>query len=181
MGRTAKGAGLSSCDNRSVRYDIVSVASCAGHFPKLTLDDLAGHFDVLLSGHEDEDVTRRKREMDLQDLLDGAVDIVLARRLRVEDLDRESTTRDGEAWCIAIEVGELRCKISLDEYGVSELHTFSAFIVAEVTMSLRSLRRVKTKRDVSFAQILGCKAAYSFVTGPSERRYSGIARELHPK
>ena len=103
MGRTAKGAGSSSCDNRSVRYDIVSVASCAGHFPKLTLDDLAGHFDVLLSGHEDEDVTRRQREMDLQDLLDSAVDIVLARRLRVEDLDRESSPRDSERGCVPVE------------------------------------------------------------------------------
>ena len=103
MGRTAKGAGSSSCDNRSVQYDIVSDVSCAGHVLKLTLNDLAGHFDILLSGHEDEDVTRRKREMYLQDLLDGAVDIVLARRLRVEDLDRESSPRDSERGCVPVE------------------------------------------------------------------------------
>ena len=104
MGRTVKGAGSSSCDNRSVQSNMISDVSCAGHVPKLTLNDLAGHFDILLSGHEDEDVTRRKREMDLQDLLDGAVDIVLARRLRVEDLDREGTSGDREARRVTIEL-----------------------------------------------------------------------------
>ena len=113
MGSTAKGAGSSSWDNRSVQSNIVSDVSCAGHVLQLTLDDLAGHFDVLLSGHEDEDVTRREREMDLQDLLDGAVDIVLARRLRVEDLDRERPARDGERGRVAIEGRELNNSVSI--------------------------------------------------------------------
>ena len=61
-----------------------------------TLNDLTGDLDVLLTGHEDEHVPWRVRQMDLEDLLDGAVDVVLARRLAVEDLDRERSSGDGE-------------------------------------------------------------------------------------
>ena len=46
--------------------------------------------------------------MDLEDLLHGAVDVVLTGRFGVEDLDREGTTRNSEARCIAVELRELR-------------------------------------------------------------------------
>ena len=60
--------------------------------------------------------------MDLEHLLHGAVDVVLARRLGVEGFDGESTTGDGEAGRVAIELRELlgvhssRCD---DEFEVS--------------------------------------------------------------
>lgn len=73
----------------------------------LTFDNGAGHLDVLLTGHEDENVAGRIGEMNLKDLLDGAVDVVLARRLAVEDFDRESATRDREERGRAVEVREL--------------------------------------------------------------------------
>ncbi len=113
------------------------------HMP--TLHNLAGYLDVFLPGHEDEDVARREREMDLQDLLDGAVDVVLARRLRVEGLDRERPPGDGERRRIPIERRELQ-EQGWQSVQLRRLHarTFSAFMVAEVTMSLRSLRRDRT-------------------------------------
>lgn len=45
--------------------------------------------------------------MDLQDLLDGAIDIIFARCLRMEDFNRESTAGDRKRRCIAVETREL--------------------------------------------------------------------------
>ena len=45
--------------------------------------------------------------MDLEDLLDGAVNIVLAGRLAVEDFDGERPAGDCEFWRAAVEVGKL--------------------------------------------------------------------------
>ena len=44
--------------------------------------------------------------MDLQYLLDGAVYVVLAWRLGMEDFNGEGSTRDGEDGGVAIKVGE---------------------------------------------------------------------------
>ena len=70
-------------------------------------DHFAGTFDVLLASHEDEDVAGGVREMDLQRLLDGGIDVVLAWRLAEEDIDREGTPRDGEARRVVEEAREL--------------------------------------------------------------------------
>jgi len=45
--------------------------------------------------------------VDLKNLLDSAIDIILAGRLAMEDLDRESTTWDGERWSGTVKVGKL--------------------------------------------------------------------------
>lgn len=45
--------------------------------------------------------------MNLQDLLDGAIDIILAWRFAVVYLDWECSTRNGECSSIAEEAGEL--------------------------------------------------------------------------
>lgn len=45
--------------------------------------------------------------MNLKNLLDGAFHVIFARRLGMEYLHRESTTRDRKARRIAIEVGKL--------------------------------------------------------------------------
>ena len=45
---------------------------------KPLVDHLTGDFDVFLTGHEDEDIAGREGEVNLEDLLDGGVDIVLA-------------------------------------------------------------------------------------------------------
>jgi hypothetical protein len=85
--------------------------------------------------------------VNLQYLFDSAIDIVFARRLAMEDLDREGPTRNGEIRRFAEEVGELdRYALSVDRIEPSHhrLLTFSAFMVADVTISLRSLRRVRT-------------------------------------
>ena len=85
--------------------------------------------------------------MDLQDLLDCAVHVVLAWRLRVENLDRECTTGDSEARCVAVELGELINALSICvpvSRKPQNVFTFSAFIVAEVTINFKSLRRDKT-------------------------------------
>lgn len=82
-----------------------------------TLDDIARDFDVLLARHEDQDVARRVRDVDLERLLDGRVDIVLARRLAEEDVDGEGATRDREAGGVVVEARELAWKAK-----VSRLH-----------------------------------------------------------
>jgi hypothetical protein len=46
--------------------------------------------------------------MDLEHLLDGTVDIVLARRFAVERLDRERSTWNGERRSVSVEVRELK-------------------------------------------------------------------------
>jgi hypothetical protein len=77
-----------------------------------TRNDGAGDLNVLLTSHEDENVAGRVRDVDLERLLDGAVDVVLARRLREEDVDGEGSTRDGVAGSVIVELGELLVKTS---------------------------------------------------------------------
>ena len=92
--------------------------------------------------------------MNLQDLLDCTIHVVLAWRLGVKDLHRECTTGDGKAGSVAVELGEL------DKWALSgrfcamgeRFLTFSAFIVAEVTISFKSLRRDRTAKRVSKVQ-----------------------------
>jgi hypothetical protein len=111
-----------------------------------TIDDIASRLNVFLTGHEDQDITRRMRYVNLESLLDSTVDVVLAGGLAEEDVDGERSSRDGEARCAIVELRELHERIvSIFEQGTREERlTFSAFIVAEVTMSLRSRRRDKT-------------------------------------
>ena len=83
--------------------------------------------------------------MDLKYLLHSAVDIIFTRGFGVENLDREGTSGNSKCWCIAVESREL-CNVSTslrEKFG--PCFTFSAFMVAEVTMSLRSLRRDRTE------------------------------------
>ena len=44
-----------------------------------TLYDLAGNFNVFLTSHENQDIARWKRQMDLKDLFDSTIDVVFAR------------------------------------------------------------------------------------------------------
>jgi hypothetical protein len=73
----------------------------------LALHHLTCNFDVFLTSHEHKNIAGRETEMDLEDLLDGRVNVIFARAFGVEGLDRERSTRDGEAWCRAIEIAEL--------------------------------------------------------------------------
>jgi hypothetical protein len=86
--------------------------------------------------------------VDLEDLLDSAVYIVLTWRFAVEDLDRESPTRNGVGSGVTEEGREL-CT-SLDINGTRLELTFSAFMVADVTMSFKSLRRDRTGQMISW-------------------------------
>jgi hypothetical protein len=62
----------------------------------------------------------------------------------VECLDRECSTRDCEAGRTPIELGELRlCQLQCALKWNSE-QTFSAFMVADVTISFKSRRREST-------------------------------------
>ena len=74
-----------------------------------TFNDLACCLDILLTRHEHQDIALRTRQVDLQHLLDGRVDIVFARGLAVKDLDREGTSGNGELGCTAKEARELTC------------------------------------------------------------------------
>lgn len=76
---------------------------------RLTLHDLTSDLNVFLASHENEDIPRRETEVDLQNLLDRRIHVIFAWAPRVRDFDRESSTRDGEARCIAVELGELLC------------------------------------------------------------------------
>jgi hypothetical protein len=84
--------------------------------------------------------------MDLQYLFDRAIDIVFTRRFRMKDLDGKGASGNCKDGGVPIKVGELRIMSSQHHprtVSIMDL-TFSAFIVAEVTMSLRSRRLVKT-------------------------------------
>lgn len=58
----------------------------------LTSNDIASSLDILLTRHEHQDITLRHRQMNLQDLLDGAIDIVLTWGFTMINLDRERTS-----------------------------------------------------------------------------------------
>lgn len=73
----------------------------------LTLDDGTRGLDVLLTGHEDENVTSRLGQVDLQYLLDGTIHIIFAGGFRVEDFYGECTPWDGVRCGISKEPGEL--------------------------------------------------------------------------
>ncbi|SRR5258708_1170083 len=72
----------------------------------LTVHNLTRYLDILLPGHKYQNVPRRKRQVDLEHLLDGAVNVVLARRFGGEDFDWEGSTRDGEYGGVSVKVGE---------------------------------------------------------------------------
>lgn len=76
----------------------------------LSLYDLTGYLDVLLSSHEHEDIAWWQRQMDLQNLLYGTIHVVFTRRFGVEHFNREGTSWYCESRCSAIEVGELSPK-----------------------------------------------------------------------
>jgi len=71
------------------------------------LYDLTSDLDIFLSSHENEDISRWKGKVNLQDLLHGTIHVVLTGRLGVECLDGECTTRDGEARSSSIKFGKL--------------------------------------------------------------------------
>lgn len=86
--------------------------------------------------------------MDGEDLLHGGIHIVLARILRKHDVDRERSTRYVEDRHVAEKLGKL-CAAGQQPFlprTVYKTHTFSAFIVADVTINFMSLLRAKTKR-----------------------------------
>lgn len=47
------------------------------------------------------------RDVNLEGLLDGAIDVVLARRFAEQNVDGEGTSRNGVAWSVVVELGEL--------------------------------------------------------------------------
>ena len=58
--------------------------------------------------------------MNLEDLLDSAVNVVFTGRLRMKHFDGESTTRNGICWRISIERGELVSSLNrVQQYGGS--------------------------------------------------------------
>lgn len=61
----------------------------------------------------------------------------------MENFNRECTPRNGIRRSVAVEIGKLMGHELLNSINNNN-RTFSAFIVAEVTMSLRSRRRDKT-------------------------------------
>jgi hypothetical protein len=74
---------------------------------QLTINHSACHFDVLLPSHENQNISHRHRKMDLQNLLNSAVDVVLTRSSTMEDLDRERSAGDGVVGRLTEELGEL--------------------------------------------------------------------------
>ena len=72
-------------------------------------DHFAGTFDVLLASHEDEDVAWWMRQVDLESLLDSAVNVVFAWRLAEKLVHRESPTRNSEGGSVIVEGRELGC------------------------------------------------------------------------
>lgn len=83
--------------------------------------------------------------MNLENLLDSAVNIVFTGGLRMKYFDRECTTGNGIRWGISIEPGELVSSLNSGPATWKILTlTFSAFMVADVTMSFRSRRRERT-------------------------------------
>jgi len=83
--------------------------------------------------------------VNLEDLLDSAVNIVIAGGLRMKYFDRECTTGNSVRWGISVEPGELVSSLNKGStaWKIATL-TFSAFMVADVTMSFRSRRRERT-------------------------------------
>ena len=73
-----------------------------------TFHDVASRCDILLTGHEDEDVSGWVGKVNLQDLLDGTVDVVFTWRLAVKDFDRESPAGNRVGRSIAKESRKLR-------------------------------------------------------------------------
>lgn len=73
------------------------------------LDDCTGRFDILLTRHEYQNVALacRVSEMNLENLLDGAVNVILTRRFAVERLDRECSAGNCELRCVAEEIRKL--------------------------------------------------------------------------
>lgn len=144
MGKTANGGGSSSISSRSA---LISLPATVFQKPLqgilLTFNNLTRRLDILLTCHEHQDITLRTGQVDLQHLLDGGIDIVFARRLAVEDFDGEGTTGDGKLSCTAKEARKLDSQLVATITGAS-MRTFSAFMVADVTISLRSRRRVRT-------------------------------------
>jgi hypothetical protein len=61
-----------------------------------TFDNLTGYLYVLLTSHENQDITRRRRKMYLERLFHGTVDIVFARSFAKQNVYRECTTRDSK-------------------------------------------------------------------------------------
>lgn len=83
--------------------------------------------------------------MYLQDLFDCAVDIIFTRGFGVEYLDRKGATGNCEAWSSPIEVRELHTGEGESDRKDFKLYpTFSEFMVADVTISFRSLLRERT-------------------------------------
>ncbi len=75
-----------------------------------TCNHTARRFDILLTRHEDKNISRWTSQVNLEHLLDGAVDVILTRRLAMEYLDRESSARNGEVRGLTEEVRKLRVR-----------------------------------------------------------------------
>lgn len=71
-----------------------------------TIHNLTRYLNIFLPGHKYQNVPRRKRQMDLKHLLDGAVDVILARGFGVKHFDWEGSTWDGEYGSVSVKVGE---------------------------------------------------------------------------
>jgi hypothetical protein len=74
-----------------------------------------------LTSHEDEDITGRLRNVNLEDLVDGAVNVVFAWCFGEEDIYWEGSAGDLELRCATVERGEafcVHCCGSDDEFNV---------------------------------------------------------------
>ena len=119
------------------------------HACKPTLHNLASDFNVFLPSHKYQDISGRKGHMYLQDLLHGAIHIIFAWGLVMEYFHREGAPRNGESRRISVEVRELTGEyLAKFRIHIEVLQTLSAFIVAEVTISFKSLLRDKTSRKM---------------------------------
>lgn len=109
--------------------------------------------------------------MDLEGLLNGAVDVVFARSLAEKNVDGEGSTRDGVIRGIVKESRELSEAINPQKgWDLARRRTFSAFMVAEVTINFRSLRRESTVLRISMIADLNKTRTHSCGEDPSARR-----------
>lgn len=119
--------------------------------------------------------------MNLQDLLNRTIDVILARRFAVDDLDWEGTPGNSEAGGLTIEIRKLTNKRhqALSNIRSNKL-TFSAFMVADVTINFRSRRLDNTKEvcSTSEVELHQSVVAHSFEVSPLARQYSRTARAL---
>lgn len=63
---------------------------------KRAFDNLTGYFNILLPGHEDQDIPGRVRQMDLESLFDRAINVVLTRCFAEQYVHRKRSPGNGK-------------------------------------------------------------------------------------